>query len=137
MTFKEFELEMIKLGEVFGEKKYIGARRNMMWNKFEKVPVKLFRDCIERLICYEQYAPMMDKFEVILGPWLAEHKAAEIEKLQNSVNCTICRGTGTQIVKIVVTKPYNYGLLDHAFRCDCLLGEMLAFNLPKYKKGGA
>lgn len=56
------------------------------------------------------------------------------EKTQGKIYpyCSACDNTGAKIVKIKVTYPHNYGLLDYAFQCDYPLGPILRPTYAKY-----
>jgi len=132
MTRLEFEKEMTSLCEAFGEKKFLGHKKELLWNKFEKIPYDLFKQCVNKLISYENFAPTMAHFDFELSTYLDDQKDSIKAEMRLKNDCTNCKGEGFYLQDIQVTKLFNYGMLSHAWQCDCIFGKKFQACLPKF-----
>ena len=98
MTENEFELQILRLQEVYGKNKYPEERKNVFWNKFRKIGNRAFTDAVTNFIANNDRSPMIKEFESALAGELNEiraQKSMEVERQKREQNlCKKCGGAG-------------------------------------------
>ena len=126
----EFERQIDRLADVYGEKKYPMPRREALWNRFNLLPAETFKQAITDLIAKEQYAPMQDKFMDLLREPLRELlEKDKQERLEKAPDCFRCNNEGVCIFYSRETGD------SHAFRCKCERGKLLYPAFPEIYSG--
>lgn len=67
MNLQEFEKQINRLIEVYGEKHYAGERKKLLWGEFKDLEPWIFMAAVGRLIGDCAQAPMMYKFREVIG----------------------------------------------------------------------
>lgn len=127
MELGQFNFEINRLRDRYGKSKYPEVLVDILYKKFRKVDYESFKKAVNKLMAYEQYAPMYPKFADELLPELARIKEQEIEELKKLHNCFSCNNTG----RISINLKENEAA--YSFRCNCALGEILFPNFPKHQ----
>jgi hypothetical protein len=123
MQYVEFNLEMNKLRDVYGPKKYTEARMAFFWGFFCELPYRPFKAAVEKLIAHEERAPLIDKFMETLRPDLGKLKEEKIKALEAKGRCDACSNTGAVIL---CDSSAPTGTQPYAFKCSCEWGEIKA-----------
>jgi len=125
---KDFDQEMARLIAAYGKTKYPHERIEVFWQKFQFVPHRAFKQTILKLIAYEPYAPLFEKFEKDLKPFIQKSFEEEKNRFFNSIqDCTDCTNSGVIFMK---RKSENY-ITTYAFKCRCERGHYLFPNYPE------
>lgn len=135
MTKNEFDLQMIRLEEVYNSKyssKYPKERKDIFWDRFHKIGNDSFTHTVSDFIANSERAPMAKDFESALSCELGEIRARERKEWEKEKRekklCRKCGGTGE-------FSEYEGGSYDRTVKsawfrivrkhCDCIDGKNL------------
>ena len=98
MTKNEFDLQMLRLKEAYGKHKYPGERRDIFWERFQKISEQSFSDEILNFIANSDRAPMAKEFEAALAGELSGIRSKERKRQKREesegYHCKVCFGKG-------------------------------------------
>lgn len=124
MELTQFQAEMRRLQDRYGKMKYPEVLQDILFAKFKNIEYSAFRKVVAKLIAYEAYAPLFEKFQSELRVELATVRENQIEEIKKRTNCHSCQNTGRLSIEIKKNEsPYS-------FRCHCKLGEEMFPNFP-------
>lgn len=126
MKLNEFDFQVKRLEAVYGANKYPEARKEVLWEKFQHLDAKDFKQGVGNLIASEPFAPMLTKFEEAMFEPLRIARAKYRERtIQDLPDCNRCQNEG---VAIFYKKAAGW---SYAFQCTCKRGELLYPAFPR------
>lgn len=104
MKIKEFEVEMERLGNVYGKNKYPPERIAVLFRTLGDLDYLYFKEKVSFLIATSDKPPMLNEFLSIMND--------RPEKINTKPSCAKCQNTGRIIYE------------GYAYRCDCETGAI-------------
>lgn len=114
MTNQDFQNQIQKLINVYGEKAYPKERSEQLWWWAKKIEAPLFADIVAKLIAECDRAPLLAKFKEAFIDVRNHHTLQKME-------CCYCNGEGFYM-------PPDSPPLGPAYACRCPAGELI----PRY-----
>ena len=122
MTRSEFDYQIIRLQEVYGEKKYPEERQKIFWERFNEVDDRTFTETVSNLIADSERAPMAKDLMAILRPIINEIRMSK-ERAEEAKKCPTCKDNGMVYVGGWEGPLHGGGFTDNWKRCHCLFGR--------------
>ena len=128
MTENEFDLQILRLQEVYGKNKYPEERKNVFWKKFHKMGNEAFSYAVTEFIANNERAPMAKDFEAVLRSEF--NKIVERDLAQISP-CSNCSGGWAWRKKYC---DFSQEWREVSLRCYCQWGDQLSKEIPQLPK---
>lgn len=127
MTKEEFQNQVIRLRNVYGDKYFPEERVSIFWNKLKFTKAETFERMVSLLIAECVSAPMLQKIleaKRIFGDDSVSRESAINEKRRVSANCSQCGKMGYVLAKHLISGN------EYSFRCSCSIAEFMNLNYP-------
>ncbi len=132
MNKHEFNIEIGRLKETYGELKYPAERIRGIWDAVSVNDVSVFRSAITKLITDEIHPPMLPKIITAIIAERTKHPVYKQDNYDSSkpIDCGKCGDSGIVLAREMengIATPYRY-----SFKCDCIIGERSGFEWPSW-----
>ena len=122
MTKEEFDLQIMRLREEYGDKKVSSEKAAIFWSKLNEIDAEDFTEVVDSLISNLGRAPLLSDFTTPLQPQL---RALEDREEGELPECTECRSTGTVMVMRAQRIDGELTYQRVGYRCHCKRGSRL------------
>lgn len=111
MNKKQFEEQIERLRENYGEKAMPNQRAALLWREYGHANLEDFRCAIDAIILSCRFAPMLEEFRLNFTGKTKGRRETRIDFILKSNDCTACDNTGSIAVN------------NRTKRCFCRLGD--------------